>query len=156
MRISDWSSDVCSSDLVEILYTAPTALRALMREGDEFVTKTSRTSLKLLGSVGEPINPEAWRWYHDVVGEGRCPIVDTWWQTETGGHMITPLPGAHALKPGSAIRPFFGIDPQIVDADGALQTGNPAAGNLSIAKNWGSEEHTVWGDHERFFQTYFA
>src|SRR3546814_7096030 len=91
-----------------------------MREGDEFVTKTSRTSLKLLGSVGEPINPEAWRWYHDVVGEGRCPIVDTWWQTETGGHMITPLPGAHALKPGSAIRPFFGIDPQNVDADGAL------------------------------------
>src|SRR3546814_1455548 len=99
-----------------------------MREGDEFVTKTSRTSLKLLGSVGEPINPEAWRWYHDVVGEGRCPIVDTWWQTETGGHMITPLSGAHALKPGSAIRPFFGIDPQIVDADGALQNAHPAEG----------------------------
>src|SRR3546814_11960452 len=107
-----------------------------MREGDEFVTKTSRTSFKLLGSVGEPINPEAWRWYHDVVGEGRCPIVDTWWQTETGGHMITPLPGAHALKPGSAIPPFFGIDPPPVDADYPLQTRNPAAGKQFIAKSW--------------------
>ncbi|MCM8732577.1 AMP-binding protein, partial [Hephaestia sp. GCM10023244] len=147
---------VCDRHQVEILYTAPTALRALMREGDEFVTKTSRKSLKLLGTVGEPINPEAWRWYHDVVGEGRCPIVDTWWQTETGGHMITPLPGAHGLKPGSAIRPFFGIEPQIVDADGVLQTGNPAEGNLCIAKSWPGQMRTVWGDHDRFFQTYFA
>ena len=141
---------------VEILYTAPTALRALMREGDEYVTATSRKSLKLLGTVGEPINPEAWRWYHDIVGEGRCPIVDTWWQTETGGHMITPLPGAHALKPGSATKPFFGVDPQIVDAEGMVQTGNPAEGNLCIAASWPGQMRTVWGDHDRFFQTYFS
>ena len=147
---------VCDKHEVEILYTAPTALRALMREGDAFVKRTSRASLKLLGTVGEPINPEAWRWYYDVVGEGRCPIVDTWWQTETGGHMITPLPGAHALKPGSATKPFFGIDPQIVDADGVVQTGNPAEGNLCIAKSWPGQMRTVWGDHARFFQTYFA
>ncbi|HEU4960310.1 MAG TPA: acetate--CoA ligase [Sphingomonas sp.] len=147
---------VCDRHQVEILYTAPTALRALMREGDEFVKATSRTSLRLLGTVGEPINPEAWRWYYDVVGEGRCPVVDTWWQTETGGHMITPLPGAHALKPGSAAKPFFGVDPQIVDADGMVQTGNPAEGNLCIAKSWPGQMRTVWGDHERFFQTYFA
>src|SRR3546814_20359317 len=123
-----------------------------MREGDEFVTKTSRTSLKLLGSVGEPINPEAWRWYHDVVGEGRCPIVDTWWQTETGGHMITPLPGAHAPKPGSAIRPCFGIDPQIIDADGPLQYGHQAEGNLCIAKSWPGLILTVWVLNARSFQ----
>jgi acetyl-CoA synthetase len=147
---------VCDRHDVEILYTAPTALRALMREGDDYVERTSRASLKLLGTVGEPINPEAWRWYYDVVGEGRCPIVDTWWQTETGGHMITPLPGAHALKPGSATKPFFGIDPQIVDADGTVQTGNPAEGNLCIAKSWPGQMRTVWGDAERFFQTYFS
>lgn len=147
---------VCDRHQVEILYTAPTALRALMREGDDYVKATSRASLRLLGTVGEPINPEAWRWYYDVVGEGRCPIVDTWWQTETGGHMITPLPGAHPLKPGSATKPFFGIDPQIVDADGVVQTGNPAEGNLCIAKSWPGQMRTVWGDHERFFQTYFA
>ncbi|WP_294329123.1 acetate--CoA ligase [uncultured Sphingomonas sp.] len=140
---------------VEILYTAPTALRALMKEGDSYVTATSRTSLKLLGSVGEPINPEAWRWYHDVVGEGRCPIVDTWWQTETGGHMITPLPGATALKPGSASMPFFGIEPQLVDGDGVLLEG-ATEGNLVIARSWPGQMRTVWGDHERFFQTYFT
>jgi len=140
---------------VEILYTAPTALRALMKEGDSYVTSTSRKSLKLLGSVGEPINPEAWRWYHDVVGEGRCPIVDTWWQTETGGHMITPLPGATALKPGSASMPFFGIEPQLVDGDGALLEG-ATEGNLVIARSWPGQMRTVWGDHERFFQTYFT
>ncbi|OAN63868.1 acetate--CoA ligase [Sphingomonas sp. TDK1] len=140
---------------VEILYTAPTALRALMKEGDSYVTATSRKSLRLLGSVGEPINPEAWRWYHDVVGEGRCPIVDTWWQTETGGHMITPLPGATALKPGSASMPFFGIEPQIVDGDGKLLEG-ATEGNLVIARSWPGQMRTVWGDHERFFQTYFT
>jgi acetyl-CoA synthetase len=140
---------------VEILYTAPTALRALMREGDEHVAATSRASLKLLGTVGEPINPEAWRWYHDVVGQGRCPIVDTWWQTETGGHMITPLPGATDLKPGSATRPFFGIDPQLVDAEGHVLHG-PAEGNLVIARSWPGQMRTVWGDHDRFFQTYFT
>jgi acetyl-CoA synthetase len=140
---------------VEILYTAPTALRALMREGDEFVTATSRASLKLLGTVGEPINPEAWRWYYDIVGEGRCPIVDTWWQTETGGQMITPLPGAIALKPGSATKPFPGVDPQIVDADGNVLHG-ATEGNLVIARSWPGQMRTVWGDHERFFQTYFS
>jgi len=140
---------------VEILYTAPTALRALMREGDQFVTATSRKSLKLLGSVGEPINPEAWRWYHDVVGEGRCPIVDTWWQTETGGQMITPLPGATALKPGSATLPFPGVDPQIVDSEGHVLAG-ATEGNLVIARSWPGQMRTVWGDHARFFQTYFT
>ena len=140
---------------VEILYTAPTALRALMREGDAFVAKTSRKSLKLLGTVGEPINPEAWRWYHEVVGEGRCPIVDTWWQTETGGQMITPLPGAIALKPGSATLPLPGVDPQIVDAEGNVLHGT-TEGNLCIARSWPGQMRTVWGDHERFFQTYFT
>lgn len=140
---------------VEILYTAPTALRALMREGDEFVAKTSRKSLRLLGTVGEPINPEAWRWYHDVVGEGRCPIVDTWWQTETGGQMITPLPGATALKPGSATLPLPGVDPQIVDAEGNVLHG-ATEGNLCIARSWPGQMRTVWGDHARFFQTYFT
>ncbi|KRC81191.1 acetate--CoA ligase [Sphingomonas sp. Root241] len=140
---------------VEILYTAPTALRALMREGDAFVAKTSRKSLKLLGTVGEPINPEAWRWYHEVVGEGRCPIVDTWWQTETGGQMITPLPGATALKPGSATLPLPGVDPQIVDAEGNVLHG-ATEGNLCIARSWPGQMRSVWGDHERFFQTYFT
>ncbi|NIJ06654.1 acetyl-CoA synthetase [Sphingomonas vulcanisoli] len=140
---------------VEILYTAPTALRALMKDGDGFVAKTSRTSLKLLGTVGEPINPEAWRWYHEIVGEGRCPIVDTWWQTETGGHMITPLPGATPLKPGSATKPFFGIEPKLLDEKGAALEG-PASGNLVIARSWPGQMRGVWGDPERFFQTYFT
>jgi len=140
---------------VEILYTAPTALRALMREGDGPVHATSRASLRLLGTVGEPINPEAWRWYHDVVGGGRCPVIDTWWQTETGGHMITPLPGATALKPGSATLPFFGVEPQLLDADGRLLEG-AAAGNLVIARSWPGQMRGVWGDADRFFQTYFA
>ncbi len=140
---------------VEILYLAPTALRALMKEGDGFVSATSRTSLKLLGTVGEPINPEAWRWYHDVIGEGRCPIVDTWWQTETGGQMITPLPGATALKPGSATRPFFGVDPKLLDNDGKALEG-PAEGNLVIASSWPGQMRGVWGDAERFFTTYFT
>ncbi|MBX3563251.1 MAG: acetate--CoA ligase [Sphingomonas sp.] len=140
---------------VEILYTAPTALRALMREGDQYVTATSRKSLKLLGTVGEPINPEAWRWYHEVVGSGACPIVDTWWQTETGGQMISPLPGATALKPGSATLPLPGIDPQIVDAEGNVLHG-ATEGNLCIARSWPGQMRTVWGDHARFFQTYFS
>jgi acetyl-CoA synthetase len=140
---------------VSTLYTAPTALRALMKEGDAPVTATSRASLKLLGTVGEPINPEAWRWYHDVVGEVRCPIVDTWWQTETGGAMIAPMPGATALKPGSATTPLPGVDPQILDADGKVLTG-AASGNLVIAKSWPGQMRTVWGDHDRFFQTYFT
>ncbi|MBY8822113.1 acetate--CoA ligase [Sphingomonas colocasiae] len=140
---------------VEILYTAPTALRALMKEGDDFVTATSRASLKLLGTVGEPINPEAWRWYHSVVGEERCPIVDTWWQTETGGAMITPMPGATALKPGSATKPMFGVEPQIVDGEGTILNG-ATEGNLVIARSWPGQMRTVWGDHARFFQTYFT
>ena len=140
---------------VNILYTAPTALRALMREGDAHVTGTSRASLTLLGSVGEPINPEAWLWYHDIVGEGRCPIVDTWWQTETGGVMMTPLPGAHAAKPGAAARPFFGVLPQIVDAEGKVLDG-PCEGNLVITDSWPGQMRSVWNDHARFFQTYFA
>jgi acetyl-CoA synthetase len=147
--------EVVDRHRVEIIYTAPTALRALMREGDEWVTKTSRKSLRLLGTVGEPINPEAWRWYHSVVGEGRCPIVDTWWQTETGGALIAPLPGATDLKPGSATKPLPGVDPQIVDSEGEVLQG-PAEGNLCIAKSWPGQMRTVWGDHGRFFQTYFA
>ena len=140
---------------VEIFYGAPTALRALMREGDDWVKQTSRASLRLLGSVGEPINPEAWEWYHNVVGEGRCPIVDTWWQTETGGIMITPLAGATALKPGSASRPFFGVQPALVDNDGALLEG-AADGCLVITDSWPGQMRGVWGDAERFFQTYFT
>jgi acetyl-CoA synthetase len=140
---------------VNTFYGAPTAIRALMREGDEWVTRTSRKTLRLLGSVGEPINPEAWDWYHRLVGDGRCPIVDTWWQTETGGHMITPLPGATDLKPGSASLPFFGVVPQIVDADGKVLEG-ACEGNLVIADSWPGQMRTVWGDHERFFQTYFT
>ena len=140
---------------VEIFYGAPTALRALMREGDSWVTATSRKSLRLLGSVGEPINPEAWEWYWRVVGDGRCPIVDTYWQTETGACMMTPLPGAHALKPGAASFPMFGVVPQIVDAEGAVLEG-AAEGNLCITQSWPGQMRTVWGDHERFFQTYFT
>jgi acetyl-CoA synthetase len=140
---------------VEILYTAPTALRALMREGDEWVQKTSRKSLKLLGTVGEPINPEAWGWYHRVVGEGRCPIVDTWWQTETGGILISPLPGATDLKPGSATKPLFGVKPAVVDGSGNFLTG-AAEGALVITDSWPGQMRTVWNDHERFFQTYFT
>ena len=140
---------------VAILYTAPTAIRALMREGDDHVTSRSRKSLRLLGSVGEPINPEAWRWYHDVVGEGRCPIIDTWWQTETGGCMITTLPGAHDMKPGSAGLPFFGIRPQLVDNEGEVLKG-AAEGNLCITHSWPGQARTVYGDHERFVQTYFS
>ncbi|NKB55314.1 MAG: acetate--CoA ligase [Alphaproteobacteria bacterium] len=145
---------VCDKHQVNIYYTAPTAIRALMREGDEPVKKTDRSSIRLLGSVGEPINPEAWLWYYNVVGDGRCPIVDTWWQTETGGIMITPLPGATALKPGSATRPFFGIQPALVDADGKLLEGE-AEGNLCILNSWPGQMRTVYGDHERFVETYF-
>ncbi|MBB3940851.1 acetyl-CoA synthetase [Novosphingobium fluoreni] len=140
---------------VEIFYGAPTALRALMREGDEWVAKTSRKSLRLLGSVGEPINPEAWEWYYRVVGEERCPIVDTWWQTETGGATITPLPGATPMKPGSASWPMFGVKPLLLDADGNVLEG-AAEGSLVIADSWPGQMRTVWGDHDRFFQTYFT
>ena len=140
---------------VNIFYTAPTAIRALMREGDNYVTRTRRNSLRLLGSVGEPINPEAWLWYHRVVGDERCPIVDTWWQTETGGHMITPLPGATPLKPGSATKPFFGILPVIVDAEGRVLQGE-GEGNLCIAASWPGQARTILGDPERFVQTYFS
>ncbi len=139
---------------VNQFYTAPTAIRALMRAGDEPVKKTSRKSLKLLGTVGEPINPEAWEWYYHVVGEGRCPIVDTWWQTETGGHMITPLPGATPLKPGSATRPFFGVVPAVVDDQGQV-LGGEASGNLVITRSWPGQMRTVYGDHQRFVDTYF-
>ncbi len=140
---------------VEIFYTAPTALRALMREGDGPVKATSRKSLRLLGSVGEPINPEAWRWYHEVVGEGRCPIVDTWWQTETGGILVSPLPGATDLKPGSATQPLPGVELELVDAEGAVLEG-AASGNLCITDSWPGQMRTVWGDHQRFFDTYFS
>jgi acetyl-CoA synthetase len=140
---------------VEIFYTAPTALRALMREGDEPVKATSRASLKLLGTVGEPINPEAWEWYHRVVGEGRCPIVDTWWQTETGGAMIAPMPGAVPLKPGSATLPMFGVRPVLLESDGTPIEG-AGDGCLAITDSWPGQMRTVWGDHERFFQTYFT
>jgi acetyl-CoA synthetase len=140
---------------VNIFYGAPTALRSLMREGDEWVTRTSRQSLRLLGSVGEPINPEAWEWYWRVVGGGRCPIVDTWWQTETGGMMITPLPGATALKPGSATNPMFGVVPQLVDSEGQVLAG-ATEGNLCITQSWPGQMRSVWGDHARFFQTYFT
>ncbi|MEM8785769.1 MAG: acetate--CoA ligase [Pseudomonadota bacterium] len=147
--------EVCEKHKVNTFYTAPTAIRALMRDGEEPVNKCDLSSLRLLGSVGEPINPEAWLWYHRVVGKERCPIVDTWWQTETGGIMITPLPGATALKPGSATRPFFGVEPQIVDANGAVLEG-ATEGNLVIAASWPGQMRTVFGDHERFVQTYFS
>jgi acetyl-CoA synthetase len=139
---------------VTIFYTAPTAIRALMREGDEPVRATSRTSLRLLGTVGEPINPEAWRWYFDVVGDGRCPIVDTWWQTETGGILITPLVGAIDLKPGSATKPFFGVQPALVDANGVVLEGE-AEGNLVLTDSWPGQMRTMYGDHQRFIDTYF-
>jgi acetyl-CoA synthetase len=146
--------EVCDKHKVDIIYTAPTAIRALMQAGDAPVKKTSRKSLKLLGTVGEPINPEAWEWYYHVVGEDRCPIVDTWWQTETGGILITPLPGATKLKPGSATRPFFGVIPQIVDAEGKTLEG-AGSGNLCIADAWPGMMRTVYGDHQRFVDTYF-
>ncbi len=147
---------VCDKHNVSIFYTAPTAIRALMGAGDEPVKKTSRASLRLLGTVGEPINPEAWLWYHNVVGEGRCPIVDTWWQTETGSHMITPLPGVTATKPGSATFPFFGVQPVLLDDEGQEIEGNPASGNLAIKAPWPSMMRTIYGDSRRFFETYFA
>ena len=147
--------EVCDKHQVNIIYTAPTAIRALMQGGNDPVTKTSRKSLRLLGTVGEPINPEAWEWYYHVVGEDRCPIVDTWWQTETGGILITPLPGATKLKPGSATLPFFGVIPQIVDAEGNELKG-ACSGNLCIADSWPGQMRTVYGDHERFVQTYFS
>jgi acetyl-CoA synthetase len=147
--------DVVDKHKVNIFYTAPTAIRSLMGAGEEPVKKTSRASLRLLGSVGEPINPEAWEWYHRVVGDQRCPIVDTWWQTETGGILITPLPGATALKPGSATRPFFGVKPEIVDANGTVLHG-ACEGNLVIADSWPGQMRTVYGDHKRFMETYFA
>jgi len=147
--------EVIDKHRVNTFYTAPTAIRALMRDGDGPVKKTSRASLRLLGTVGEPINPEAWLRYHRVVGDGRCPVVDTWWQTETGGHMITPLPGATALKPGSACLPLPGIVPQIVDADGKVLEGE-VTGNLCIAESWPGQMRTVYGDHQRFVETYFT
>ena len=147
--------DVIDKHKVNIFYTAPTAIRSLMGAGEEAVKKTSRASLRLLGSVGEPINPEAWEWYHRVVGDSRCPIVDTWWQTETGGVLISPLPGAIGQKPGSATLPFFGVQPQIVDAEGKPQQG-ACEGNLVITDSWPGQMRTVFGDHERFVQTYFS
>src|ERR1700731_1666178 len=146
--------EVIDKHKVNIFYTAPTAIRALMREGEAPVRRTSRASLRLLGTVGEPINPEAWLWYHRVVGDGRSPIVDTWWQTETGGILISPLPGATDLKPGSATKPLFGIRPEIVDAEGGVMEGE-ATGNLVIADSWPGQMRTVYGDHQRFIDTYF-
>lgn len=146
---------VCDKHKVNIFYTAPTAIRALMRDGEGPVKATDRSTLRLLGTVGEPINPEAWLWYHEVVGDKRCPIVDTWWQTETGGIMITPLPGATMLKPGSATRPFFGVQPALVDADGNILEGE-AEGNLVITDSWPGQMRTVYGDHKRFIETYFV
>ena len=153
----DWSRfwQVCDKHSVNIFYTAPTAIRALMREGDAPVKRFSRKSIRLLGTVGEPINPEVWIWYHQVVGDGRCPIVDTWWQTETGGALITPLPGAMALKPGSATRPFFGVMPAIVDGDGEILEG-VCDGNLCILDSWPGQMRTVYGQHQRFVKTYFS
>jgi len=148
--------NVIDKHQVNIFYTAPTALRQLMSLGNEFVEKTNRSSLKLLGSVGEPINPEAWEWYHKIVGESRCPIVDTWWQTETGGIMISPLPGATALKPGSASLPFFGVQPALVDAEGNLLEETEASGNLIIKDSWPGQIRTVYGDHQRVIDTYYA
>jgi acetyl-CoA synthetase len=146
--------EVIDKHKVNIFYTAPTAIRALMRDGDGPVKKTSRASLRLLGSVGEPINPEAWLWYHRVVGDGRCPVMDTWWQTETGGILISPLPGATALKPGSATKPLPGVFPQLVDADGKVLEG-AASGNLCLTDSWPGQMRTVYGDHQRFIDTYF-
>ena len=147
--------EICDKHNVNTFYTAPTALRAIMKEGDELVKKSSRNSLKLLGTVGEPINPEAWKWYYEVVGEEKCPIVDTWWQTETGGIMISPLPGATDMKPGSATLPFFGIQPSIVDNQSTVLEGM-AEGNLVITDSWPGQMRTVYGDHQRFIDTYFS
>ena len=147
--------EVVEKHKVNIFYTAPTAIRALMREGDGPVKAHDRSSIRLLGTVGEPINPEAWRWYYDVVGEGKSPIIDTWWQTETGGVMITTLPGAHGMKPGSAGKPFFGVQPQLVDGDGQVLEG-ATDGNLCITASWPGQARSVYGDHERFIQTYFS
>ena len=148
---------VCDKHQVNQFYTAPTAIRALMGQGNEWVEKCDLSSLKLLGSVGEPINPEAWHWYNDVVGKGTCPIVDTWWQTETGGHLLTPLPGAHATKPGSAMRPFFGIKPVILEPESGKEiTTTEASGVLCIADSWPGQMRTVWGDHDRYISAYFA
>ncbi|MBI1197231.1 MAG: acetate--CoA ligase [Phenylobacterium sp.] len=147
--------EVCDKHKVEIFYTAPTALRALMREGDEWVKRTSRKSIRLLGTVGEPINPEAWLWYHRVVGEGRSPIIDTWWQTETGACLMTGLPGAHAQKPGSCAKPLPGVKPQLVDADGKVLEG-ATSGNLCLTDSWPGQMRTVYGDHQRFIDTYFS
>ena len=148
--------EVIDKHQVNVFYTAPTALRQLVAQGDDVVTPSSRQSLHLLGSVGEPINPEAWEWYHRVVGERRCPIVDTWWQTETGGIMITPLPGAMALKPGSASRPFFGVQPALMDADGHLIEEQSASGNLVITASWPGQIRSVYGDHQRVIDTYYS
>ena len=147
---------VCDKHNVATFYTAPTAIRSLMGAGDEPVKKTRRSALRLLGTVGEPINPEAWDWYYRVVGDSRCPIVDTWWQTETGAHMLTPLPGATPLKPGSATFPFFGVEPVLLDDEGNEIEGNPAQGNLAIKRPWPSMMRTVYGDHDRFYETYFS
>ena len=147
---------ICDKYQVNQFYTAPTAIRALMGKGREFVEKCDLSSLRLLGTVGEPINPEAWNWYNEVVGKGRCPIVDTWWQTETGGHMMTPLPGAHATKPGAAQRPFFGVKPVVLEPEsGKVVEGNGVEGVLAIADSWPGQMRTVWGDHDRFEATYF-
>ena len=148
---------VCEKHKVNQFYTAPTAIRALMGQGDDFVKGADLSSLRILGTVGEPINPEAWNWYNDVIGGGRCPIVDTWWQTETGGHLMTPLPGAHAMKPGSAMKPYFGIKPVVLEPTTAQELhSNPAEGVLCIANSWPGQMRTVWGDHARFEKTYFA
>jgi acetyl-CoA synthetase len=147
--------EVCDKHNVATFYTAPTAIRALMSAGDDPVKKTSRKSLRLLGTVGEPINPEAWEWYYKVVGDSRCPVVDTWWQTETGGHMITPLPGAHPLKPGSASRPFLGVQPILLDDQGNELEG-AISGNLAIKFPWPGMMRTIYGDHKRFGETYFS
>jgi acetyl-CoA synthetase len=149
--------EVCDKHKVNQFYTAPTALRALMGQGNSFIEKCDLSSLRILGTVGEPINPEAWTWYNEVVGKGKCPIVDTWWQTETGGHLMTPLPGAHAMKPGSAMKPFFGIHPVILEpTTGEEIHTNPAEGVLCIKDSWPGQMRTVWGDHERFEKTYFS
>ena len=148
--------EVCDKHKVTQFYTAPTAIRALMAKGTEFVEKHDLSTLRILGTVGEPINPEAWNWYNDNIGKGRCPIVDTWWQTETGGHLITPLPGATETKPGSATVPFFGVKPVVLNPEtAAVQDGNPAEGVLCIGDSWPGQMRTVWGDHERFMETYF-
>ncbi|MEM9242028.1 MAG: acetate--CoA ligase, partial [Pseudomonadota bacterium] len=149
--------EVCEKHKVNQFYTAPTAIRALMGQGNSFVEKCDLSDLRILGTVGEPINPEAWNWYNDVVGGGKCPIVDTWWQTETGGHLMTPLPGAHATKPGSAMKPFFGVEPIVLDpASGVEIEGNGVEGVLCIKDSWPGQMRTVWGDHDRFEKTYFS